>query len=226
MVSLKKYNGEVLRTKYNVKLLKRFKERNISTPETNDMVSEETEQQSDVYITEEEKNDRYFYPVDKIWQRKKLSTLGGHAVIKLEHKSSRRVPLTQNILRLRMKGDGNCFFRSISYAITGSQIYHKVARDRVVDYMKTNENAIIQFGERYLAESGIPDEGIWATEAEIMASAAMLQTDIYVLCSVAGSLVWQNYAAHLLGSGATEDRCIYIVNDSGNHFDDVYSLQK
>lgn len=77
--------------------------------------------------------------------KKKLSTLGGQAVIKLEYKSSRRVPLTQNILRLRMKGDGNWFFRSISYAITGS--YHKVARDRVVDYTKTNENAITQFGE-------------------------------------------------------------------------------
>lgn len=77
--------------------------------------------------------------------KKKLSTLGGQAVIKLEYKSSRRVPLTQNTLRLRMKGDGNWFFRSISYAITGS--YHKVARDRVVDYTKTNENAITQFGE-------------------------------------------------------------------------------
>lgn len=155
-----------------------------------------------------------------------MNTLGGQAVIKLEHKSSRRVPLTQNVLRLRMKGDGNCFFRSISYAITGSQAYHKVARDRVVDYREANENAITQFGERYLAESRIPDDWIWATEAEIMASAAMLQTDIYVLCSVAGSLVWQNYAAHLLGSGAKEDRCIYILNDSGNHFDYVYSLQK
>lgn len=70
VVSLKKNNGEVLSTKYNVKLLKRFKERNISTPETMDMVSEETEQQSEVYITEEEINDCYFYPVDKIWQRK------------------------------------------------------------------------------------------------------------------------------------------------------------
>lgn len=70
VVSLKKYNGEVLSTKYNVKLLIRFKERNISTPQTIDMVSEETEQQSDVYITEEAKNDRYFYPIDKIWQRK------------------------------------------------------------------------------------------------------------------------------------------------------------
>lgn len=109
----------MLSTKYNVKLLKRFKERNISTPETMDMVSKETEQQSEVYITEEEINDRHFYPVDKIWQRKKLSTLNGQAVIKLEHKSSRRVPLTQNVLRLRMKGGGNCFFRSISYAITG-----------------------------------------------------------------------------------------------------------
>lgn len=63
MLSLKKYNGEVLRTKYNFKLLKRFKESNISTPETIDMVSEETEQQSDVYIIEQEKNDRFFYPV-------------------------------------------------------------------------------------------------------------------------------------------------------------------
>lgn len=123
-----------------------------------DMVSEETEQQSEVYITEEEKHDCYFYPVDTIWQRTKLSTLGGQAVIKLEHKSSRSVPLTQSVLRLRMKGDGNCFFRSINYVITGSQAYHKVARDRVVDYMKTNENAITQFGERYLAESRIPDE--------------------------------------------------------------------
>lgn len=72
VVSLKKNNGEVLSTKYNEKLLKRFKEKNISTPETMNMVSEETEQQSEVYITEEEINDRYFYSVDKIWQRKKI----------------------------------------------------------------------------------------------------------------------------------------------------------
>lgn len=78
----------------------------------------------------------------------------------------------------------------VSAMITGSQAYHKVARDRAVYYMKTFENTITQFGEPYLTESRIPDEGIWATEAEIMASAAVLQTDIYVLCSVAGSLVW------------------------------------
>lgn len=71
VVSLKKYNGEVLCTEYNVKLLKRFKDRNISTPETNDIVSDETDTIRRLYHRGG-RNDRYFYPVDKISQRKKI----------------------------------------------------------------------------------------------------------------------------------------------------------
>lgn len=43
VVFLKKNNGEVLSIKYNVKFLKRFKERNISIFEIMDMLLEEIE---------------------------------------------------------------------------------------------------------------------------------------------------------------------------------------
>lgn len=69
------------------------------------MVSEENEQQSDVNITKEGKNDRI-----SILQAKYDKERNRHScwtIIKVEHKSPRRIPLTQNIFRLQMKEDGN-----------------------------------------------------------------------------------------------------------------------
>lgn len=119
VVSLKKYNGKVLCTEYNVKLLKRFKDRNISTPETNDIVSDETDTIRRLYHRGG-RNDRYFYPVDKIWQRKtiKHSWWISHWIgTQTNNKGSSDT--THHAAQ--DETGGNCFFWSICYATTGSK---------------------------------------------------------------------------------------------------------
>lgn len=88
----------------------------------------------------------------KYGREKQLSTPGG-SVTESEHKLKIRVPLTQHIMRLRMKE-----VAIVSSGVSAMpQLVQKTYRQKARD-MKTNENTITQFGERYQAESGIPDE--------------------------------------------------------------------
>lgn len=88
----------------------------------------------------------------KYRREKKLSTPGG-SVTESEHKLKIRVPLTQHIMRLRMKE-----VAIVSSGVSAMpQLVQKTYRQKARD-MKTNENTITQFGERYQAENGIPDE--------------------------------------------------------------------
>lgn len=66
VVFFKKYNGEVLCIEYNVKFLKRFKDRNISMFEINDILLDEIDIIRCFYYRGG-RNGCYFYLVDKIW---------------------------------------------------------------------------------------------------------------------------------------------------------------
>lgn len=87
-------------------------------PETNDIVSDETDTIRHLYHRGG-RNNRYFYPVDKIWQRKKISTPGG-SVTESEHKLTKGSSDTTHHAA-QDETDGNCFFWSICYATTGSK---------------------------------------------------------------------------------------------------------
>lgn len=88
----------------------------------------------------------------KYGREKQLSTPGGSDT-ESEHKLKIRVPLTQHIMRLRMKE-----VAIVSSGVSAMpQLVQKTYRQKARD-MKNNENTITQFGERYQAESGIPDE--------------------------------------------------------------------
>ena len=86
-----------------------------------------------------------FNPVTMAWQIEKCDSFN----IQLSQKnnslsSTRRQPLnfsrpdeTQNIL-----GDGNCFFRALSFVITGSQSNHAYIRNAVIQHMFSIEDII------------------------------------------------------------------------------------
>jgi hypothetical protein len=59
-----------------------------------------------------------------------------------------------------MKGDGNCYFRNICSALTGSQRQHNVVRDDIVKWMNENDKLIKHnFGQIYLEESNMELDG-------------------------------------------------------------------
>ena len=72
--------------------------------------------------------------------------------------------------RYRTKGDGNCYFRAISYILTGSEKDHSFVRNLVIQHMngpmkEQLQNYMSDKMENYLDKSGMVQDGVWATDA-------------------------------------------------------------
>jgi regulator of replication initiation timing len=212
VASLSNISGKDVKTKQNVKNIKKY----IHRKEQDDCI---------VMSDEEGGINQQFMPVDRRWQQEQIETLECSLSIKSFHPiqiSQKKLENPSNIVT--MKEDGNCFFRSIAYALTGSESQHTKVRDFVVQWMTENSSKIEStFGKDYLIQSGMTDDGVWATEAEILATAAALNTDIFIFCKVGKLNKWLNHSAIALGSPILNDdrKCIYLDNSSGNHFNYV-----
>ena len=87
----------------------------------------------------------------------------------------------------RIAADGNCFFRSVSLAVTGSQEFHEELRLLITTYMihKSTDPMLSSLGspdgsmESYMKQSRMQTLGTWATELEVIAAASLLNTTIY-----------------------------------------------
>ena len=84
----------------------------------------------------------------------------------------------------KVVGDGNCFFRCICNVLTGNESSHLSLRDSMVHHMQKKSSELSDYLSKnidtYLNESGMEENGVWATDAEIMAGASLLETDIIV----------------------------------------------
>ena len=88
-------------------------------------------------------------------------------------------------------GDGNCFFRAISYLLLGQEVKHDVIRARIIDYIMDPNNFdklrsyIPQHypsGEAYIQGEAMADLTTWATEVELFACAQLCGKDIVCYC--------------------------------------------
>ena len=84
-------------------------------------------------------------------------------------------------------GDGNCFFRSISYLLLGSEAKHDVVRNAVCNYIIQPENwyklkvyidGDITSGEEYVRKSEMHVWRKWATHVELFALAQLTNKDV------------------------------------------------
>jgi hypothetical protein len=121
-------------------------------------------------------------------------------------------------------GDGHCYFHSISYLLNGSHNNHQTIRRVICEYIADVNNwekmksYILTFpsGEQYLKAKRMRIAG-WGTEVEIYATAQILGHDVISYSSYGK---WNRY----VGSGNSVDTtkyCLYISNESQNHFDPV-----
>ena len=124
--------------------------------------------------------------------------------------------------RERMISDRNCYFRAISFAISGSQDYHEEVHKCICDYIEyfpgrltavlTNAHDVHN-GKKYLQKSEMCKNNIWGTEIEILATVKCLKCDIFTYYSYK----WQRHSyLKTLSSDA-----IYLDSRAGNHFDVV-----
>ena len=104
----------------------------------------------------------------------------------IKHKNYSEVvkPLENPSNLYQIVGDGNCLFHALSYIITGRQNYHSLFRDKIVQHMRCNEQALLAHingsVNEYLAHTGMRNQHVWGIDVEIVAASSLLETDIYV----------------------------------------------
>ena len=90
--------------------------------------------------------------------------------------------------REKMKGDGSCYFRATSFAVSGTQEYYKNVRTATCDYIENfpgRLNAVlknahdVQRGYEYIKKSEMHKDTIWTTKIEILATAKCFRRNIF-----------------------------------------------
>ena len=173
-----------------------------------------------------------YQPVCQEWQRDRCCQLG----LKLHHGNHRHsnkpscIGITQAPkMTTRIKGDGNCFFRAISQVLTGSQEDHQEVRALVTSYMLENatSNKMVSalLGSmttmmQYLKKTKMCNLSVWATEMEIIATASMLHTTIYVYSPSGATNKWLRHQPEVAFNDTHHNEAIYITNIN-SHFETV-----
>ena len=131
----------------------------------------------------------------------------------------------------KMKPDGNCFFRSISYVLTGDQESHKKVRREICSFMQKSEYSrqikktlLSNWPSvaQYLFSKNMYMDGEWASEVEIYTAALMLRTKIYVFRNVQNRKAWHLHDPALVVKGfVSSPSSIYIDHPNNNHYDVV-----
>ncbi|XP_069136358.1 uncharacterized protein [Argopecten irradians] len=171
----------------------------------------------------------YFQKLSFCTKCKLISKLGIETNIISSETCDRRIlgkPLNTKIIM----GDGNCFFRALSFAISDEESHHKLLRKAVVAHMikfQNKFNSYLRLGYKsvpeYLSKKSMLHDGTWATEVEILAAADLLQTDIYIFDEAVYS--WQLFSAKQVDKRTkVELGAIYMTHCDQTHYNVVLSV--
>ena len=101
--------------------------------------------------------------------------------------------------------------------------------DAIVKFMSSGDNAkmfqyyITKAVTTYLSDTQMSKEGTWATDVEIVATATLLQTTIYVYSEVNNPRKWYKHQPLFQCAGSQCSENMYITNIQ-NHFERVVSV--
>ena len=129
--------------------------------------------------------------------------------------------------------DGNCLFRSLSYAITGSESQHSHIRCLIVHQYRTEINCWRLMGnyfdtyadiDDYLQTTGMAEDGVWGQTQEMIVFAYTAGVNIASYNADDGS--YQMLCPTILGPDIPVDDArptIYLAFTGSNHFQVVLS---
>ena len=115
---------------------------------------------------------------------------------------------------VNVRGDGNCFYRVLSLAVSGTEAHYDTIRQQLVAFMMSDviDRQLHELYPTLMLES-VACDGEWASDAEIFAAAAYLETDIFVHTDHG----WHVYDVQTLGRQQQGDKNLYIKN-ARSHF--------
>ncbi|KAF1770556.1 hypothetical protein GCK72_002375 [Caenorhabditis remanei] len=200
-------------------------------PDENGNASQE-ESQNDIIIESVKKSkDLYFEPLSDIEDVKEI--LGKLNIAFCEksvrsHLDSLKLPVEKMSRSdspaetAMIKGDGNCFYRAISWCLTGSEKFHRRLRLATAEYLKNNEENLKKYCkeknyENYVKK--VEKNSEWAVSCEIFAMANMLNIEILTFLD-------RRWVSHIpRGGGSSSGGSIYL-NNKFHHYEPTTSLSK
>ena len=123
-----------------------------------------------------------------------------------------------------IRGDGNCYFRALSFILTGVETHHFAIWQAICDFIEVHYDDLNIFleeyvdGEHYLCDKKMRQNGKWGTELEIIATATIAKRDAIVY-NHTGYLRYQSPFTQ-----APSIECFFIDNRSGGHFNVIREI--
>ena len=123
-----------------------------------------------------------------------------------------------------IRGNGNCYFRALSFILTGTEIYHIQIWQAICDFIEIHYDNLNIFldqfvdGGHYLRKKKMRENGTWGTELEIIATATIAKRDVIVY-NHTGYLRYQSLFAQ-----APTIECYFIDNRAGGHFNVIREI--
>ncbi|XP_035278177.1 uncharacterized protein LOC118229838 [Anguilla anguilla] len=138
----------------------------------------------------------------------------------------RNVPMSDPCETKAIVGDGNCFFRALSFSISATEGHHRKIRLAVVKHMETNAlqyAPILRHGyfsvENYVKASRMKYVQTWATEVEIQAAADFFGVDVFTY----SHNKWFKYSTT---NEKTIDTAIYLKHCNASHYEVVTCIKQ
>ena len=125
-----------------------------------------------------------FYPVDGKWQKDHASRLNFPRLYR-RHPTTKPIQVeitAEPVDPVRVAGDGNCFFRTMSFILLGTESKHEDMRGILCDFMQNNDAEFFQIStcRNYVDLANMRKNGVWATEVEVFGAATLFNTPVYV----------------------------------------------
>ncbi len=125
------------------------------------------------------------------------------------------------------RGDGNCFFRSLSFLLTGVQQQYSQLCNACTAYMEEHKDTFEALAqcENYFEQSKMNYNGTYATEVEIFAMASLLNTTVFTYSPFGNTYEWQKFSPlpDLPSVFEKSSQAIYLLN-MHEHFSPVTEM--
>ena len=174
----------------------------------------------------------YFAPLNEMKKNESCTKLNIHDITPTSNNGAETcTPIEHPNTIKNIMGDGNCFFRAISFCLSGNENNHLLVRKAIVVHLLKNKNKFenrLRDGfanvSNYVTKSKVFQNGTWATEMEIMVLANLIETDIYIYDEQ--NFKWSIFSGKDVQLGkVTSDKGIYLRHTQGIHYDVVLSVQ-
>ena len=171
--------------------------------------------------------------------RIQVPTMDPHRVLTLQEPSkstNNQALLSNGRSRHSVGGQGDCFYRCISFCLYGTEIHHMTIHSEICHFLQRYADHFFQYSDsnteeefnRYIINQ--QNQGVWATQVEIFACATWLQVPLYIYISQPE----RDYYAWLLHKPKfpldhNPFLCNYyltLVNDSNTHYDVILPVEQ